>query len=110
MSQAIDSTHRLTIQLLLTLYLLIHRKVAAPTIEDLRKDIERTENVTKVALTLSEFIQKKGDEAWLDPLVKAIGPWTLVQLSDLANFMEVLRKYTFSSQCLPLSSFLASIF
>lgn len=74
------------------LYVLIHRKLAAPTIDDLRKDLERTEDATKTALTLSEFIQKKGEKDWLDPLVEKIGPWALVQLSDLANFMEVLLK------------------
>jgi hypothetical protein len=44
------------------------------------------------ALSLAEFIEKKGDEQWLDPLIEEIGPWLLIQLSDLANLMEILRK------------------
>lgn len=85
----------MTSQLLSLLYLLIHRKVRSPTIEDLRKDIKRTEDVNETALTLSEFIAKKGDKEWADPLIEKLGPWALVQLSDLANMMEVLRKYAY---------------
>jgi hypothetical protein len=72
---------------------LIQRKIAAPNIEDLRADIKRTEDVTETALSLSEFIQKKGDTEWIDPLIETLGPWALVQLSDLASLMEVIRKY-----------------
>jgi hypothetical protein len=41
---------------------------------------------------LAEFIEKEGDQRWVDPLIERVGPWLLVQLSDLANLMEVLRK------------------
>ena len=75
------------------IYLIIHRKAYPPDIEDLRKDIIRTEDINETALTLAEFIEKEGDQRWVDPLIEQVGPWLLVQLGDLANLMEVLRKY-----------------
>lgn len=43
-------------------------------------------------MSLSELIVKRGDEIWFDELVKDLGPWFMVQLADLANFFESLRK------------------
>lgn len=79
-------------QLLGTIYLIAHRKIHPPTVDDLRKEIMRTENVNEIALTLAEFIEKKGDENWVGPMIDTVGPWAMVQLADAANFMEILRK------------------
>jgi hypothetical protein len=46
----------------------------------------------ETALTLSEFIEKRGDQHWVDPLIEDVGPWMMVQLADLADLMETLRK------------------
>jgi hypothetical protein len=73
--------------------LILYRKVHAPTIDDLRKDIIRTEDKKQTANSIGEFIEKEGDERWVDPLIEKVGPWLLVQLSDLANMMEVLRNF-----------------
>lgn len=43
-------------------------------------------------MTLSEFVEKKGDQNWVDPLLEEVGPWLMIQLADLANLMETLRK------------------
>ena len=43
-------------------------------------------------MTLSEFIKKKDDQSWVDPLIEEVGPWLLIQLADLANLRETLRK------------------
>jgi hypothetical protein len=64
-------------------------------LEDLRQDVKRTEDVHQTALTLTEFIEKRGDELWADELLEGLGPWLMVQLCDLAAFFEVLRKYVF---------------
>lgn len=82
----------LTDQLLGIIYLIVQRHTHAPTIEDVRRDIIRTEDLNETALTIGEFIEKEGDQRWVDPLIETVGPWALVQLSDLANLMEVLRK------------------
>ena len=74
------------------IYFILHRRIHAPTIDDLREDIKRTEDLESTALTLSEFIEKKGDQNWVDPLIEDLGPWLMVQLADLANLMETSRK------------------
>jgi hypothetical protein len=81
------------------IYLIVHRKTNPPSIEDLRKDIVRTEDLSEAALTLSEFIEKRGDELWVDPIIQELGPWALVQLADLANMMEIIRKYVYHKGC-----------
>ena len=53
----------------------------------------RIEDATKTAMTLSEFVEKRGDEAWVNSLIEQLGPWMFIQLADTANTMEVLRKY-----------------
>jgi len=73
-------------------YLILHRRICAPSIEDLRIDIKRIEDSTETAMTLSELIEKKGNQNWFNPLLEDVGPWLMVQLADLANLMETLRK------------------
>lgn len=60
--------------------------------EDLREDIEHRENREVTALSLSELIVKEGDMNWSDKLIEGLGPWLMVQLADLANFFESMRK------------------
>jgi hypothetical protein len=52
----------------------------------------RTEDATKTAMTLTEFTVKRGDEAWVNPLIEQLGPWVYIQLADMANFREVIQK------------------
>lgn len=73
-------------------YLIAHRKIHEPTLNDLRKDIIRTEDRNQTALSVTEFIEKEGDEGWVDELIRVVGPWMMVQLADLANLMEIVRK------------------
>lgn len=74
------------------MYLVIERRLNAPSMEDIRQDIERTEDRQQTALTLTEYIQKEGDEKWADKILEDLGPWLMIQLADLANFFESLRK------------------
>ena len=52
----------------------------------------RTENSMTTAHTLSEQIEKRGAQSWIDPLIEDMGEWLLVQLGDMANLLEVLLK------------------
>lgn len=63
------------------------------TLEDLRQDIKHREDTHHTALSLSEFIEKRGDEIWADEIVSALGPWLMIQLADLANFFESIRNF-----------------
>lgn len=60
--------------------------------EDLRADIKHREDQRKNALSLTELIVKEGEESWSDKLIEGLGPWLMLQLADLANFCESLRK------------------
>lgn len=72
---------------------MIERREHGNTIEDLREDILHREDQRTTALSLTELIVKEGDENWSDDLVNELGPWSMIQLADLANFFESLRKY-----------------
>ncbi|KAF2679996.1 hypothetical protein K458DRAFT_460041 [Lentithecium fluviatile CBS 122367] len=74
-------------------YLVLERKFSEKTVKNLRQDVERTEDRQKTALSLTEYIQKEGDEQWADKILEEVGPWLMVQLSDLANSFEVLRNF-----------------
>jgi len=75
------------------MYFVIARYVQGNTLEDLRKDIKRTEDACVTALSITEFIEKRGDEHWADDIVQALGPWLMLQIADMANAFEALRKY-----------------
>jgi hypothetical protein len=72
--------------------------------EDLREDIKHREDTQRTALSLTEFIEKQGDENWADDLLRDVGPWLMVQLGDMANFFESVRKYV--PYFIPITSFL----
>ncbi|KAF2794867.1 hypothetical protein K505DRAFT_407283 [Melanomma pulvis-pyrius CBS 109.77] len=75
------------------IYFVVDRHFHGNTLKNLREDVKRTENVHMTALTLTEFIEKKGDELWADELLEGLGPWLMVQLCDMANFFEVMRNF-----------------
>jgi hypothetical protein len=74
-------------------YLVVERRVHGNSMEDLREDIKHREDMTRTALSLTEYIEKEGDEAWADDLLEGIGPWAMLQLADLANFFESMRNF-----------------
>lgn len=75
------------------LYLVVERKVHGNTLEDLREDIKHREDTQQIALSLNEFIEKRGDEKWADEIVEVVGPWLMIQLADMANFFESVRNF-----------------
>ena len=64
--------------------------------DDLHEDIKHREDVNRTALSLTEFIEKEGDEKWADDLLEGLGPWLMIQLADFANLFETVRKYVSS--------------
>lgn len=75
------------------LYLVVQRRLHSQTMEDLREDIRHREDVERTALSLTEFIEKRGNENWAHDLLQEIGPWLMIQLADLANFFETVRNF-----------------
>ena len=72
--------------------MVVKRRYYHPTIEELRRDLERSEDAGFTALSIPQLIEQYGAQGWVDPLMEKAGPSLLCQLDDLANFMEVLRK------------------
>jgi hypothetical protein len=70
----------------------------AKTLEDVRTDLERTEDLRQTPMDLTEFIEKQGDGSWLERLQEVAGPWLMVQLADAANMFEILRKFVSTLQ------------
>lgn len=65
----------------------------------------RTEDSVKTALTLTEQIEKRGEQGWIEPLIEDMGPWMLLQLGDLANLLEVVLKYNFYPRYFQITPF-----
>ena len=82
-------------QLLAIIVQVLRRRVHPPTVEGLREKIMRTEDTVITALTLTEQIEKRGENRWIEPLIEEMGPWMLLQLGDMANLLEVILKYVF---------------
>jgi hypothetical protein len=70
----------------------LRKRLFSKTLEDVRTDLERTEDQRQTPLDLTEFIEKQGDGSWLERLQEIMGPWLMVQLADAANMFEILRK------------------
>ncbi|KAF2491290.1 hypothetical protein BU16DRAFT_515579 [Lophium mytilinum] len=75
------------------LYFVVERRVNRNTLENLREDIKHREDVNRTALSLTEFIEKKGDEKWANDLLEGSGSWLMIQLADLAGFFESMRNF-----------------
>lgn len=80
------------LQLSWMVYIVAERRIHGVTMKDLREDIKHTEDTQRTALSLTEFIEKKGDEHWGNEILQDLGPWLMVQLGDTANLCETLRK------------------
>lgn len=70
----------------------LRRRFESPSVDKLRQEIKRTEDSMSTAHTLTEQIEKKGAQSWIDPLIEEMGEWLLLQLGDMANLLEVLLK------------------
>ncbi|KAF1851376.1 uncharacterized protein K460DRAFT_303543 [Cucurbitaria berberidis CBS 394.84] len=75
------------------MYFVIERHVHGNSLDDLRQDIQHREDVQKTALSITELIEKEGDEEWTDKLLEGVGPWAMVQLADAANLLESVRNF-----------------
>ena len=60
--------------------------------EDLRSDVERSEDNTKTAQSLTQLIERYGARGWVDALLENFGPALMLQLEDTANFLERVEK------------------
>ncbi|KAI4263525.1 MAG: hypothetical protein L6R42_001331 [Xanthoria sp. 1 TBL-2021] len=71
----------------------LRRRFEKPSVEKLRQDVTRIEDSLSTAHTLSEQIEKRGAQSWVDPLIEVMGEWLLLQLGDMANLLEILLNF-----------------
>lgn len=74
------------------MWTVLKRRLYPPTLEDVRGEIKRSEDVEMTALNLTQLIEQHGSHGWTDALREDLGPWLLLQLEDLANVLEIWRK------------------
>ena len=53
--------------------LVIRRRYEKASVEKLRQDIKRTEDSLSTAHTLTEQIEKRGAQSWIEPLIEDMG-------------------------------------
>ena len=74
------------------MWLVLRRHLYPPTAEDLRENINRSEDVEQTATNLTQLIEQHGSRGWVDALIKELGPRSLLALTDMANTLEIIRK------------------
>lgn len=72
--------------------MVVRRRLSPPTVEDLRRSIKRSEDVELTATNFTQLIEQHGSKGWVNALIKELGPSSLLQITDLANALEILRK------------------
>lgn len=74
-------------------HFVLRSKYRRTTAEAIRDSHERSVNEQQSALKFDELIQTHGPSGWIDPLLEQLGPELQMQLSDTADFLEVLRNF-----------------
>lgn len=78
--------------MLCLIVMVVRRRLSPPTVEDLRRSIKRSEDVELTATNFTQLIEQHGSKGWVNALIKELGPSSLLQITDLANALEILRK------------------
>ena len=73
-------------------FLVLKRRYRPPTFEGLRGDIKRSEDTEQTALSLTQLIEQHGSHGWLNALTERLGPRSMLQLEDMADALEIMRK------------------
>lgn len=63
-----------------------------PTIPHLREKLERSEDPAKTALDIHELVEQHGTHGWVDALIEKAGPTVQLQLEDLGDLLEIVKK------------------
>ncbi|KAI4154111.1 MAG: hypothetical protein LQ340_001888 [Diploschistes diacapsis] len=75
------------------LYYTIRNRYYPSSMKHLRAALRRSADTESAAFQFGELIDKHGRDSWLDPLIDEVGPYVQLQLSDLANLLEVLSNF-----------------
>ena len=75
------------------LYHIVKTRYYPPPIAALRQKLERSEDSSQPAQDLSELIEQYGARGWVDAMIQKAGPTIQLLLEDLADYMEITKKY-----------------
>ena len=75
------------------LYISLKSRFFPSSIDSLRVSMQRAHDRNQSAYRLGELIDKHGNEEWLEPLMKDMGPYIQLQLGDIANMLEVFANF-----------------
>ncbi|KAL8651975.1 MAG: hypothetical protein Q9226_004459 [Calogaya cf. arnoldii] len=79
--------------ILALIWVVVKRRLYPPTLEDIRDEIKRSEDVEMTAMNITQLIEQHGSHGWTDALQQDLGPWLLLQLEDLTNILEIWRNF-----------------
>src|SRR3954465_1802095 len=63
------------------------------TVKALREEVERSSSREATAWKAGEAMDKHGKYDWLGPVLEEVGPSLQVQITDMANLMEVWSNF-----------------
>ena len=72
--------------------MVLKRRYYPPTSENLREDIKRSEDTEQTAMSLTQLIEQHGSRGWLNALMEKSGPRSALELEDMADALEIIRK------------------
>jgi hypothetical protein len=79
-------------QLLLIIIMVLNRGYYPPTIPQMRKELERSEDEDAPPSDLSQFIEEHRGHDWVGKLIEQVGPAVKMQIEDVADVLEMLLK------------------
>ena len=75
-------------------FITIKRKLYSADREDLQESHARAAKKGETVYQFSEMIKKHGRGDWVNPTIDKIGPFIQLQLSDLADWIEMLNNFS----------------
>ncbi|KAJ9639957.1 hypothetical protein H2199_006190 [Coniosporium tulheliwenetii] len=75
------------------IFIVVANRYQARSVDSLRASHERELDKSTSALKFGEIINRHGSGNWIDPALNEIGPWAQIQLSDLADFFEIIMNF-----------------
>ncbi|KAG8529836.1 uncharacterized protein KY384_005317 [Bacidia gigantensis] len=74
------------------IYIVVRNYYAPTNVDAIRATTQRALDSRKRASKIVELIDRHGGHDWLEPVLEEVGPYAQLQLSDLANLLEIARE------------------
>lgn len=75
------------------IYAVLRNRFYPTSVKSLESAQRRAQDNSRKAVQISELMDKHGNEGWLEPLAKDVGPYVQLQVNDIANLLEVLEHF-----------------